>query len=126
MDAESGNPYQAAATTNEATTVLGAGRSVMMRRVGVLSAAKICAVMYAIFGLLYGLFVGVFMGLATLGNTGLDGSSAAAASVGISAVMFVMMPVMFAVFGFLGGGIAAVLYNLTARFVGGIQLELAE
>ncbi|MEM6364580.1 MAG: hypothetical protein AAF745_09140, partial [Planctomycetota bacterium] len=62
MDADSGTPYQAAATTTEATTVLGAGRSVMMRRVGVLSAAKICAVMYAIFGLLYGLFVGVFMG----------------------------------------------------------------
>ena len=36
----------------------------------------------------------------------------------------VIFPILFAVFGAIGGGLGAVIYNVAARFVGGIEVEV--
>lgn len=38
--------------------------------------------------------------------------------------MGLLMPVFYGVFGFIFGAISAALYNLIARWVGGIQVEV--
>ena len=36
----------------------------------------------------------------------------------------ILMPVIYGVFGFVGGIIMAVIYNLIARWIGGIEVEV--
>ncbi len=38
----------------------------------------------------------------------------------------IMMPVIYAVFGFIGGVIAAALYNLIAKWTGGFEFEVRD
>jgi hypothetical protein len=37
---------------------------------------------------------------------------------------FVIFPVLFAIIGAIGGGLGAVIYNVSARYVGGIAVEV--
>jgi hypothetical protein len=45
------------------------------------------------------------------------------AIVGVGAV--VMLPLMYGVFGIIGGAIGAALYNLFANLVGGVELDIS-
>ena len=38
--------------------------------------------------------------------------------------MGILMPVIYGVMGFIGGVIGAAVYNLVARWIGGIELEV--
>jgi hypothetical protein len=38
--------------------------------------------------------------------------------------MGILMPVIYGVMGFIGGVISAAVYNLVARWIGGIELEV--
>jgi hypothetical protein len=38
--------------------------------------------------------------------------------------MAILMPVIYGVMGFIGGVIGAAVYNLVARWIGGIELEV--
>ena len=42
---------------------------------------------------------------------------------GLGVLSIVAFPVMYGIFGFLGGLIQALIYNLAARFVGGLRVE---
>jgi len=95
---------------------------VIIRRIGVLSAAKV----FGILGVVIGLFVGVLMFL----MTSLGGVAAAAQNqtgaglmAGMGVVALVVMPIMYGVLMFLGGALQAFVYNVGARFVGGIEIE---
>ena len=103
----------------------------MIKRVGVLSAAK----MYAMVGLGIGLIVGVIYGLIfmifgaiLLSSSGSSSSSSnAGAGAGgfvIGLLIMVGFPIMYAVICFVAGAIGAFIYNLAARIAGGIELEL--
>ena len=43
---------------------------------------------------------------------------------GVGLFMVIIIPVMYAVMGFIGGIIAAFIYNIVAKMVGGIQVEV--
>jgi hypothetical protein len=95
--------------------------NLVLKRVGVLSIAKIEALIMAVFGLLYGLLYGLFMGaIAAM----MPASSGGAAVGGIGILAVFIFPIMFAVMGFIGGALGAVIYNFAAGFIGGIELEL--
>ena len=95
-------------------------------RIGVLSAAKIVGGVYAGLGLIIGLFSACF-GL--IGIAGLI-SETDAEALGFSAGLFLaglcLLPIVYAVLGFIGGAIAALIYNLVAGVNGGLELELSE
>lgn len=44
---------------------------------------------------------------------------------GLGLVMIIFLPIMYGVFGFIGGIIGAFVYNICAKFVGGIRVEVA-
>ena len=96
----------------------------VLRRVGVMSCAKIGGTLYAFLGVLIG---GMLALVSTLGLALGQGSSSQApawlpAIFGVGAI--VIAPIVYGIMGFIGGLIGAVLYNLLAGFVGGIEMEL--
>ena len=87
----------------------------VLNRIGSRSAAKVVAVLYAIFGLI----VGAFFSIAALFRP--DGGGLGAMW-GVAAV--VIFPVLYGVLGFLVTLLTTWLYNVVAGAVGGIELDL--
>ena len=98
--------------------------NMMVRRVGVLSLAKISGIAGAGLGLIIGVIYGLlFM---VIGATALAGRNGPGAGFGIGfgLLMMIIVPVMYSVMAFIFGAIYALIYNVAAGFVGGIELEL--
>ena len=94
----------------------------IIKRIDVFSAGKIMGIIAAAIGLLAGILLLLFGGL--LGSlaaaSGADGGGVMA----IGGVMgVIVLPIMYGVFGFIGGVIQAFVYNLAAGWVGGIRIE---
>ena len=98
-----------------------------IKRVGVLSYAKISSVIMAgvglIYGILYGIFIMIFVG-AMAGMGGRSGAPAAGFGIAGGLMVMIVVPIIFAVMGFISGVIGALIYNFAAGMVGGIELEL--
>ena len=93
-----------------------------IRSVGVLSVAKIMGATQACMGLIFVPFFLLFAVLSALapmqnkpwGTLGAVGMAATA----------ILLPVFYGVFGFIAGAVGALIYNLLAKWLGGIQIEL--
>ena len=83
----------------------------VLRRIGVLSVAKVTAVIFAIVGLV----VAVPFGLVVM---------ARGAAAELSLLWLVGLPILYAAGGFVGGALYAWLYNVVAGWIGGIELDL--
>ena len=91
-----------------------------LKRLGVLFSAKLLAILMAFIGLICGIlyaFGGFFYELLT-GTLNFGTVLAFGALIG--------MPISFAMFGFIAGGIGAIGYNLVARWVGGIEMDFEQ
>ena len=91
-----------------------------IKRVGVLSLAKIIGLIYTVIGLIIWLFMGCFM---LIGVMVQPNETPAELLVMLGFVCF--MPFLYGVMGFVGGAIIAGVYNLVAGKIGGIEIELA-
>jgi hypothetical protein len=80
-----------------------------IRRIDVLSCAKILATILAGNGLIIG-------ALASIGQAGRMGLF------GVAAI--VVLPIVYGLAGFLTGAVSAVLYNFAAGIVGGLEVEI--
>ncbi len=89
-----------------------------LKKLGVLSVAKLQAVIMAVFGLVIGIFY------ATLGPLmrAVTGSPAMSSQLGVLAI--IILPIFYGILGFVFGAIGALLYNLFAKWLGGIEVEL--
>ena len=88
-----------------------------------LSVMRMAAICYALLGLLEGAFLSLmfsFMPFATPDPERFPRFFGPLFGI-FSVVIF---PVIFAVFGAIGGGLGAVVYNVAARYVGGIEVEV--
>ncbi len=94
-------------------------------RIGVLSLAKMLAVTYAFLGLFIGGVISLFalMGAALGRASGGDSGGVGAMLFGVGAV--IVLPIFYGCLGFVGGLIMAPLYNLVAKVVGGIEVDLS-
>ena len=90
----------------------------MIKKLGVLSIAKFCAVL----GIIWGLVVGLFMMLGIGGIAAAMGRGALGAGVGI--VGLIIMIIVGAIAGFIGGAILAFIYNIVLGAIGGIEMDL--
>ena len=93
-----------------------------IKHISVLSAGKvmgiICAAIGLIAGVLFLLFGSMLGGLAAA--SGGDGGGIMA----IGGVMgVILLPILYGIFGFIGGVIQAFVYNLAAGWVGGIRIQ---
>ena len=90
----------------------------------VLSLAKILASIYAGLGLIFGV---IFAGISLVGLGPMADGSDAPAMLGLlmggGAVVF--LPLVYGFFGFIGGLIVGTIYNLVARVVGGLEVEVS-
>jgi hypothetical protein len=101
--------------------------NMVIKRFGVFSAAKIYAVVMAglglILGILYGLFFIIF-GAAMMAGSGRNSGAAGASTLVIGLVMMVAIPIFYGIIGFIFGAIGALIYNIAAGIIGGLELEL--
>jgi hypothetical protein len=91
----------------------------IVKSVGVMSVAKIMALIHACFGVL---FAPIFLLIGLLGTLAGQHRTPFAGAFGI--FFAVLMPFFYAIVGFLTGAIGGGLYNLFAKLVGGFELEL--
>lgn len=104
----------------------------VIRRVNALSCAKVGAALYAGLGLLIGacfslffLVLGGMFGMPDgVAATGAGGVGASSFSMLFGAGAIVMLPIFYGVIGAIGGLVTALLYNLVAGVVGGIEIDV--
>jgi hypothetical protein len=100
------------------------GIGMIIKKLDVLSVAKISGIIAAAIGLIAGLFFLLFGGIFA-GLLGSDGAGGGLLALGGGIFGLIFFPILYGVFGFIGGLIQALIYNLAAGFVGGIRIETA-
>lgn len=100
----------------------------VVKHVGPLSVGKICFAMYALIGLLAGLFIASFGFLwsSRVASSSPDNTwpfAMLGSFMGIGAI--ILFPIFYGVIGFIGGVILAAFYNVVARMMGGIEVEIS-
>ena len=88
-----------------------------VQRIGVAQLAKIMGVLYLVIGFVIGLCIYLFSSLIP-SNPMTPGFKMG----GVAGLIFI--PVLYGLFGYLGGAFMAWLYNLVARWVGGLEFEV--
>jgi hypothetical protein len=88
-----------------------ASKEKVLIRVSPMSAAKVFGVLYLLLGIVIGLIMGAVM---TLSPKTSDNAW----------IFAVAAPLGYGLLGFLGTALAALLYNVTARMVGGLEMEV--
>ena len=94
---------------------------IQVKRLGVLSLGKMLGLLYALLGFIIGL---IFSCVSLVGSVAmiseLGGEGAFGLLFGIGSI--VLFPIFYGVIGFIAGLLVAFLYNIIARFVGGIEI----
>ena len=117
---QASNPYNSPELTPPASPFAGGSRMLQIRQIDLLSAAKLLGCLYALLGLIIG---GIFSLIALLGAAAGGGDAVLGGLIGgVGAI--VIFPIIYGAMGFIGGAIGAVLYNLVARIVGGIRIDV--
>ena len=92
----------------------------VLRSVGVMSFAKMSGAVYGALGLVFAPFLVL---LAVIGT--IAGPRQHPLGPVFSIVFANLMPVIYAAMGFVMGAIGAFVYNLVAKWIGGVEVELA-
>ena len=100
-----------------------------IRKITPLQLGKMLALLYGGLALVIVPFVAIFMGLGALATASAAGNNhaamfPAAIGVGMGLFMILFVPILYGAMGFIIGLIGALLYNLVAKWVGGIEIEL--
>ncbi|MBI2107820.1 hypothetical protein HYT54_01725 [Candidatus Woesearchaeota archaeon] len=92
---------------------------VKIKKIGILSLGKIMGILYALMGLI----LGAILSLISLIGSALssNGFGIFIGMFGIGAIIF--LPIFYGVIGFVFGLITALLYNLVASWIGGLEIE---
>ncbi|MFZ3213047.1 MAG: hypothetical protein WA188_16205 [Terriglobales bacterium] len=90
-----------------------------VKSIGVLSFAKMNAAVYGAMGLL---FMPIILLISLAGAFAGPKNNPLAGALGV--VLALMMPVLYAGMGFVTGLLGSLIYNLIAKWLGGIEIEL--
>lgn len=94
----------------------------VIKKIGVMSLGKVFAVLYAILGLIVGVFMTLFSLIGAAVGMQESTSMLGGAIVGIFSI--ILVPIIYGAMGFVSGLIMALLYNLVASWVGGLEVEI--
>lgn len=96
-----------------------------IKKIDILSLAKIYALSMAFVGLIIGVFVGFIMFFfGTFFGTDTNYSSYLGAGLGLLGLL--TMPILFGLAGFIFGGLASFFYNILASWIGGVKIEIKD
>lgn len=90
-----------------------------IKRIAPLQLGKMLAVLYGIMGLL---FMPIFLIMSLVSTQLPAGQRSGMMALGMGFALF--MPVMYAVMGFVLGALGALIYNVVAKWIGGIEVEV--
>jgi hypothetical protein len=94
----------------------------VLKRIGPGSAFKVGATVYAFMGLLVG---ALFALISMLGGALMPASEAGAFRMFFGAGAIVLFPICYGIIGGIGGALGAVIYNLVAGWVGGLEVDIS-
>lgn len=92
-----------------------------IQRIAPLQLAKILGILFGLLGLV---FLPIFLLMALAGMAAPDEQKFGVAAMGIGFAIF--FPILYAVMGFISGLLGAFLYNVVAKWVGGIEIDLED
>ena len=94
-----------------------------IKSIGVISLMKISALIGLVFGVIYGgiILLLMLLGAVSIGDAGAAGGMMVMALI-IAAVAVIGAPIMCAI----SGAFAAIIYNIIAKMVGGLEIEFAD
>jgi len=99
---------------------------IVLKRIGVLSLALTWGIIFAVLGLIMGIFT-FLMGTVSMSAIPIQGTGMGImAGTTLGAFVIVLAPIIGFIEGFIGGAIGAWLYNLVAKWTGGVKLEFTE
>jgi hypothetical protein len=96
----------------------------VINRVSPLSVAKLAGLLYAVLGLIFGAIISI---IALAGGMGVnaDEPDAAFPSLIFGAGAVIVLPILYGCMGFVMTLLMAALYNVSARIVGGVQIDVS-
>lgn len=94
-----------------------------IKRIAPLQLGKMMAVIYGLFSLLFIPFFLLFTAVASLAPQ-TEGAPPLAAMLGVGVGFMIMMPFLYVAMGFVTGAVGAIIYNLVAKWLGGIEIEV--
>jgi hypothetical protein len=96
----------------------------VINRVGPLSIAKLAGMLYVILGLIFGAIISL---IALAGGMAANSDEPGAAFMGaiFGAGAIIVLPILYGGMGFVMTLLMAALYNVTARIVGGVQIDVS-
>jgi hypothetical protein len=99
-----------------------------IKKFDVLSVAKIYGLSMAIAGLLIGLLFGFIMSMVGMiaGSMHENPFFGSGLTAGLGILPVIFLPVFYGALGFIFGALGAFIYNLLARWVGGIEVEIRD
>ncbi len=108
-----------------------------VKRIHVVQAGLVLGVLYAGMGLLIGLIyglVGLLVGVAGISSASGSGSGSGSSGAlelfaifgGMGLFAIILIPLMYGAFGFVSGMIGALIYNLTAKIIGGFKVDVVD
>ncbi len=96
----------------------------VIRKIGVGSAAKVFGTLYALWGFIFGACIALFAlvgsGLSSAGDDPVPGWMGAAFGVGA----VVILPIFYGILGAIFGALTAAFYNVVAGMAGGLRLDV--
>jgi len=94
-----------------------------LKRIDPLQLGKISGAFYGLISLIFAPLFILFAIIASFAPKA-QGSPSAPITIGIGLAMAVFLPIIYAAMGFIFGVIGAWLYNLIAKWLGGIQVQV--
>lgn len=98
-----------------------------IKKLGILSVAKMYALIMLVISLLisipYGLIIMIF-GATMMGSGQSNGMVAGGGSIVIGLLVMIGLPIFYSLIGFVAGAIGALIYNIFAGIVGGVEIEV--
>ena len=88
-----------------------------LKRLGVMSVARLYAILMAIAGFIVGLFMAILSLISGMA------ANSAVLGFGLGLASIIVFPIIYAVTGFICGAIGAFLYNVVAGKIGGIEMD---
>lgn len=98
-----------------------------IKKVDPFSLAKVLGVLYALLGVIIGLMfagIGSILSNSPLAETDETAQTIMRTFFGIGGIIF--FPILYGIIGLVAGVITAALYNVVARWVGGVMIEVGE
>lgn len=98
-----------------------------LKKIDILSAAKVTAIVSAIWGFIIALISLPFLAIASTASSyagAAAGFDMAPLMLGFGIASIVIAPIVGAIIGFIAGAVGAFFYNIAAKYVGGVKLDL--